>query len=129
MYVPTTLNQPAAALLPVGIATSAPLAGSLAGTAISVRGTRLNVLDGHEATVTGTLRPGLPGRLVTLQALSRHGWSTVARTRTHAQGRFELRLLSRRTGSERVRVNFAGDVLDAGAHRRLGWLNTYRLAG
>jgi rare lipoprotein A (peptidoglycan hydrolase) len=28
-----------------------------------------------------------------------------------------------------VRVLFAGDGLDPGVHRRLGWLNVYRLAG
>ena len=129
LYAPTTFNQPAAALAPVGIATSAPLPEGEARTAISVRSTRLNVLDGGSATVTGTLRPGLSGRVVTLQALSNHGWRSVARARTRAGGRFELHLSTHRTGSERVRVRFAGDASDLASHRRLGWLNTYRLAG
>jgi len=46
MYVPTTLNQPAAALAPVGILSTAPVAPSLARTAISVSSTHLNVLEG-----------------------------------------------------------------------------------
>lgn len=129
LYAPTTFNQPAAALAPVGIATSAPLPESQARTAISVRSTRLNVLDGDAATVTGTLRPGLSGRVVTLQALGSRGWRSVARARTHAGGRFELRFSRHRTGSERVRVRFAGDASDLASHRRLGWLNTFRLAG
>ena len=129
MYVPTTLNQPVAALAPVGIASTAPLIPSPARTAISVQSTSLNVLDGHSATVTGTLRPGLVGRVVALQELGNRGWRTLARTRTRARGRFQLHLLTHRTGSERVRVRFAGDPGDLGSHRRLGWLNTYRLAG
>ena len=129
MYVPATLVQPAAALAPVGIVSTAPPMRRPARTAIRVGGTHLNVLYGHAATVTGTLRPGLAGRVVVLQARGNRGWNTVARARTHATGRFQLRLLARRTGSERVRVIFAGDGLDQGVHRRLGWLNVYRLAG
>ena len=129
MYVPTTLIQPAAALAPVGIVSTAPPLGRPESTAIRIRRTRLNVLEGHAATVTGTLRPGLAGRVVTLQTLGSHGWNTAARTRTRVKGRFQLRFRPRRTGSERVRVLFAGDKLDLGAHRRLGWLNVYRQAG
>jgi rare lipoprotein A len=129
MYVPTTLNQPAGPLAPVGILTTAPPLGKPVTTAITVHSSRLNVLDGHAATVTGTLRPGLAGRLVMLQGLGSRGWSTVARARTRARGRFDLHFLTRHTGSEQVRVRFAGDPQDLGTHRRLGWLNTYRLAG
>lgn len=129
MYVPTTLVQPAAALAPVGIVSIAPPIEGSASTAISVSSTRLNVLEGHPAIVTGTLRPSLTGRMMMMQRLGAHGWSTVARARTRAGGRFQLRFLSRRAGSEPVRVRFAGDSLDLGAHRRLGWLNVYRLAG
>lgn len=129
MYVPTTLAHPAAALAPVGVVSTAPSLGGPAGTAISVSSTRLDVLDGQTATVTGTLRPALAGRVVTMQTLGSRGWSTVVRARTGAKGRFRLRFLAHRTGSERVRIRFAGDSLDLGAHRRLGWLNVYRLAG
>ena len=92
MYVPTTLAQPAAALAPAGIVSSAPSIGTSAGSAISVRSTSLNVLDGHSAIVSGTLRPGLTGRIVMLQTLGSHGWSTVARVRTRVRGRFRVAL-------------------------------------
>jgi rare lipoprotein A len=128
MYVPTTLNQPAGALAPVGIVSTAEIP-SLARTAISVSSTHLNVLAGHAATVTGTLRPEVSGEVIMLQTLGSHGWSTVSRARTRATGRFQLHFLTRRTGSERVRVRFAGDASELASHRRLGWLNTFRAAG
>lgn len=133
-YVPAPPAQPAVALAPVGIVSSAPmLAGRPAATALKVHSTSLNVLDGQAATVTGTLqalsrRGGLPGRMVALQALRRHGWSTLARTRTGPKGRFRLRYIARWIGSERVRLRFAGAGEVRAAHRRLGQLNVYRLA-
>jgi hypothetical protein len=128
MYVPTTLAQPAGVLAPVGILSTSPPIESPAGTAMSVRREELNVLDGHEATVSGTLRPGLAGRVVMLQELEGHRWRTVARARTRSAGRFRLRYFPHRTGSERVRLRFAGDPSDRDAERRLGWLTVYRLA-
>ncbi len=101
-------------------------------TAIRVRSSQLNVLDGHRTSVTGRLledrRPGMPGQVVALQALAAHGWHTLARTRTHAGGRFRLSYVPRRLGSEQVRLRFAGNASDLTAHRRLGRLNVYRLA-
>jgi rare lipoprotein A len=129
MYVPATLVQPAAALAPVGIVSTSSPIGRPARASISVTSTRLDVLDGQAAIVTGSLRPALAGRMVIMQTLGRRGWSTVAHARTRAKGGFQLRFLAHRTGSERVRVRFAGDALDLGTHRRLGWLNVYRLAG
>jgi rare lipoprotein A len=116
-------------LTPVGIAldTPAPIARA-AGTELAVRDTRLNVLAGQAASVAGTLRPGLTGRLVALQALGRHGWSTLTQTRTGADGRFRLRYVPMRTVSELVRLRFAGDAYDLASHRRLGRLDSYRLA-
>ncbi len=128
MYVPTTLAQPAGALAPAGIITTVPPIGSPVSSAMSVHRAELNVLEGHQATVSGTLRPGLAGRVVMLQALENHRWRTVARARTRSAGRFRLRYLAHRTGSERVRLRFAGDLFDRGAYRRLGWLTVYRLA-
>jgi hypothetical protein len=133
MFVPTP-TPPAAPLAPVGLTST--LQASLiapAHTALKVRDAQLNVLDGHRSTVTGTLvesrRAGLPGRVVVLQALARHGWHTLARARTRARGRFELTFVARRLGSELVRVRFAGDAGDRPSRRRLGTLNVYRLAG
>ena len=72
--------------------------------------------------------PGLAGRVVKLQALGARGWSTLASTHTGRGGRFRVRYVPRRTGSERVRLRFAGDAADLGARRVLGRLNVYRLA-
>jgi rare lipoprotein A len=133
MYVPAPPAQHALALAPVDIVTATPsLAspplGRALNTTIRVRKAKLNVLDGRRVSVAGTLSPGIVGRTVELQAMGRHGWRTVARARTAARGRFRLRYLPRDTGSERIRVGFAGDALGQPAHRRLGRLNVYRLA-
>ena len=86
------------------------------------------MLAGRAASIAGTLRPGLAGRLVALQALGRRGWSTLAQTRTGAHGHFRLRYVPRETLSELVRLRFAGDSYDLASHRRLGRLDAYRLA-
>ncbi len=143
MYVPATPALPDAPLAPAGIvvseaaASAAPVAP--VETRLSVRRIRLNVLDGRTATVAGALladrRPaaGQPtavaGRIVELQARGRKYWRTIAQTRTGARGRFRLRYVADRIGSERVRVRFAGDAGDRGSRRGLGRLNIYRLAG
>jgi hypothetical protein len=98
-------------------------------TRLRVRDARLNVLDGHPATVTGTLAPGLPGKVVTLQGLGSHGWRTLTRTLTSLHGRFKLRYLPWQTRSELVRLRFAGDARDLAARRFLGRMNVYHLAG
>jgi len=102
-------------------------------TRLSVRVRTLNVLAGHSVLLAGRLLGSrgslaLPGRMVTLQRLARHGWQTIARVRTSTNGRYRLRFLAERTGSEAVRLRFAGDLADAASHRRLGRLNVYRLA-
>jgi hypothetical protein len=150
MYVPATLAQPATALTPLVIAASdaTPSLQAPARTSLSAFRAELNVLEGHTTSVTGKLTAasgggapiasiaqsanlypaGLPGREVLLQALSSHGWRTLAHTRTGTEGRFRLRYVPSETASEQVRLRFAGDAEDLGAHRRLGRLNVYRLA-
>jgi hypothetical protein len=155
MYVPATPAQPAVALAPVGIVSTTPaLIARSASTALSVRHSELNVLDGHSVIVTGTLTAGahppedwgahsrdsrvggvltlrsmgMAGRAVMLQELGSHGWRTIADTHTGARGHFRLRYTPHRIFSERVRLRFAGDAHDLVAHRKLGWLNVYRLA-
>jgi rare lipoprotein A len=133
MYVPAT-PLPAAPLAPVGIASAAPNAtiATPVHTALKVRGYQLNVLADHRASVTGTLlgesRQGLPRQLVALQELGRHGWRTFARASTGARGRFRLRFVPRRLGSDWVRLRFTGSGPDLPSHRRLGRLNVFRLA-
>jgi rare lipoprotein A len=128
MYVPATSAQPAVALAPVGIVSEAPTILRPVHTTLRLRGTGLNVLEGHASTIAGNLRPGLSGKAVTLQRLTRHGWRTLTRARTGFQGHFKLRYVPRQTGSELVRVSFAGDASGLGTHRRVGTLNVYRIA-
>jgi rare lipoprotein A len=87
----------------------------------------LNVLIGSVATVSGTLRPALAGRVVYLQHLGRHGWRGIAHTLTGARGRFTLRYTPQRLLSEPVRVLFAGDSSDLSVHRGAGRLTSNRL--
>jgi len=133
MYVPVTPAQPAPALAPVAVFSAAPATLSPpVDTALRVRTSQLNVLEDHRAAVTGALQEGhkgRSGRVVALQELAGHSWRTVARARTHAGGRFRLSFTARRLGSERVRLRFAGDAYGRPAHRPLGNLNVYRLAG
>jgi rare lipoprotein A len=103
-------------------------------TRLSVRTRTLNVLAGGRVLIAGRLLGargslGLPGRMITLQQLGRRGWQTIAHVRTSTNGRYRLRFLAERTGSEAVRLRFAGDAADTASHRRLGTLNVYRLAG
>ncbi|HEY2282462.1 MAG TPA: septal ring lytic transglycosylase RlpA family protein [Solirubrobacteraceae bacterium] len=143
MYVPATSAQSAAPATPplaalVETATGgsspgiAPLAGLSAApvhVSLAVRRPDLNVLIDHTRTIAGVLRPGLAGRTIALQALGARGWRTLVSTHTARAGRFRLRYTPHRDGSERVRLRFAGDTADPGAHRALGRLNVYRLAG
>jgi rare lipoprotein A len=151
MYVPATLTQPAGALAPIEISAGATPPPLQAPAHTSLRDIRsdLNVLEGHATSVTGRLTvaatnstttisapqavaakttTGLSGRAVTLQTMGSHGWRTLAHTRTGANGRFRLHYMPRQTASELLRLRFAGDMEDRGAHRRLGRLNVYRLA-
>jgi hypothetical protein len=96
---------------------------------LRVRRLALNVLADRTSTIAGILGPGLSGRMVTLQALGKHGWRAIAGTRTGRGGRFRVRYTPRHAGSERIRLRFAGDASDVRVSRTLGRLNVYRLAG
>lgn len=142
MYVPATSAQhaapaviPLAPIMEITAGGSSPGAAGLSGlraapvqVSLTARRPELNVLADHPSTIAGALKPGLTGRAVTLQALGARGWSTIASTRTGRGGRFRVRYVPHRAGSERVRLRFAGDASDLGAHRSLGRLNVYRLA-
>jgi rare lipoprotein A len=140
MYVPATSAQPAVPPLsfaPIEITAggSSPSGAGLAGlrtmparVSLTIRRPDLNVLADHASTIAGVLKPNLSGRVVALQALGAHGWSTIASTRTGRGGRFRVRYVPHRDGSERVRLRFAGDAADLSARRSLGRLNVYRLA-
>jgi rare lipoprotein A len=133
MYVPATPAQPAPVLAPVGIVSTMPtLRTAPARTELTVQSAQLNVLNDHRTTVTGSLledrRPGPSGRVVALQALGHHGWSTLARARTGSKGRFRLGFVPHQIGSEPLQLRFSGDARDLASRRRLGRLNVFRLA-
>jgi hypothetical protein len=133
MYVPVTPVQPAPALAPVAVFSTSPAAAaSPVHTSLTVHRSQLNVLDDHQAIVTGSLREshaGRAGRIVALQELTGHGWRTLTRARTHTGGRFKLSFTPHSVGSDQVRLRFNGDAYGRPAHRPLGRLNVYRLAG
>jgi peptidoglycan lytic transglycosylase len=83
---------------------------------------QLNVLAGERATVTGHTDPAIAGRRVLLQRAGGHGWSTIDRATTHADGVFAFRFRPRRPASARLRV-----LVDA-SRREIGRLNVYRRA-
>ncbi|HTB69469.1 MAG TPA: septal ring lytic transglycosylase RlpA family protein [Solirubrobacteraceae bacterium] len=134
MFAPAQSAQPAAALAPVQIAaTSTPSLGALSlgprrSSTLHVRRASINVLADSQVSIAGTLSPRLSGRTVTLQALGARGWHNIARARTGTGGRFRVRYVPRQTGSERVRIRFAGDSGEQPSYRRLGQLNVYRVA-
>jgi rare lipoprotein A len=125
-------------LAPAGLSSTAfaltsALSARPVATRLAVRTRIVNVLAGHSVLIAGRLLAGrgpagLPGRIITLQARARHGWLEIARAHTATDGRYRLRFLARRTGSEALRLRFAGDAGDLASRRRLGQLNVYRLA-
>jgi rare lipoprotein A len=134
MYVPATPAQAAPTLVPAGIIATVPATlVTPVPTSLRVRRSQLNVLEGNRVTIAGALlenrHAAEPGLVVALQALGRHGWRTLARTHTGAHGRFRLRYLPRRLGSELARLRFAGNATARGSHTRLGRLSVFRLAG
>jgi rare lipoprotein A len=81
---------------------------------------RLNVVAGRTATVTGRTSPAIAGRPVALQRRAGDEWVTIARATTRAGGVFRLRFRPQRPASARVRLR----VDDS--RRVIGRLNVYR---
>jgi rare lipoprotein A len=122
-------------VLPVVVPFAEPAIGAPAAahvsrthTTLSLDRPDLNLLEGHSARISGTLRPRLAKRKVTLQVRRGHGWANLAHTVTGLRGHFTVHYRAQRIGSERVRVRFAGDANDLSADRYPGRLNVYRLA-
>jgi hypothetical protein len=63
-------------------------------------------------SITGTLLPRQPGRVIRLDVATGHGWRTVRTARTAANGHFTL--APPPAGAGVVRVSFAGDRLSSG---------------
>ena len=93
--------------------------------ALSGRPTR-HVLGGRTVRVKGTLKPGTPGRAVSLQLASGGRWRTVDTTRTGSRGRFRASWRPQAPGVYRLRVHTAGDRLAAAAADRLAKVMAYR---
>jgi rare lipoprotein A len=134
MYAPATPVAPTQTLAPVGVVSTAPVTIAAPLKAhLRIRHQQLNVLESHRAIVTGTLLEGAhsahAGRIITLQALGAHGWKTLTASRTGSHGGFRLSLVPRSLGSRWLRLHFRGDAFARSAHRRLGKLNVFRLAG
>jgi rare lipoprotein A len=142
MYVPATHAHTPAPAPPVALVEMAggtPFAeasrrlgstasGQGARVSLKLRRVQLNVLVGRTDSIAGALQPSLPRRVVVLQTLTPHGWRAIARARTEAGGRFRMRFVRRRPGSQVVRLRFAGDLFAHATSRVLGRLNVYRLA-
>jgi len=65
---------------------------------------------------------------VTLERRAGRSWKTIDKARTSSTGRFTLTYRSRKAGTTRVRVRFAGDGTTKPESRRIGRLNVYRPA-
>jgi hypothetical protein len=114
---------------------AASIAGSLRGTLQPIPANR-SVGTSQPSGASQSLNASRPAgaarsadvaaRIVTLQALGRHGWRTIAAARTGARGHFRLRYRTDRIGSELLRVRFAGVPGEAGSGRAVGRLNVYR---
>jgi len=116
------------ALCVVGTSIAAPLASAQSGAHVASAAdiapghSRLDVMSGRRATVSGHVRPAVAGRHVLLQRRSAKRWSTIDHATTTAGGAFAFRFRPREPGSAKLRV-----VVDA-ARRELGRLNVYRRA-
>lgn len=69
---------------------------------------RQHVLVGHAVPVHGVLTPAQGGRAVAVQASGGHGWKTVARAKTGAQGRFQAKWRPKMDRQYRLRAVVAG---------------------
>jgi len=88
-----------------------------------VRSEPVTELGSQPAHVRGRLLPALAGRQVTLLGRSGGSWRTLARARTSAGGRFDLRVSRASASAERLRVRFAGDRFNARASASAGRLS------
>jgi rare lipoprotein A len=89
---------------------------------------RVSVLEGQPLQVRGRLLPGLAGRKVSLQGLESGRWHTLATARTKRRGAFVLHYVASSTGRQRLRVRFAGDLLNAAATSHAGQLTVFQEA-
>lgn len=85
-----------------------------------------DVRAGESVHVRGTLLPRATGRRIVVEAGTRGRWNVVARTHTRRFGHFDARLVTHVSGSQRLRVRFAGDRRNAGTRTGAGVLQAFR---
>jgi rare lipoprotein A len=90
---------------------------------------RINALSGEAVDVRGRLVPGVARRTVQLDGRDGGKWRKLATARTTARGRFDLRYVPARLGSEPLRVHFVGDTINGPASQHAPLLTVYRPAG
>jgi peptidoglycan lytic transglycosylase len=89
---------------------------------VRVARSRLNVVAGRRALVSGRVDPAGAGRRVALQRRAGGAWHTIDRTTTAGNGVFAFRFRPQQPGSAPVRLR------SGGAREHLGRLNVYRRA-
>lgn len=99
-----------------------PAAGEAESSRLGVDTRRLHVRSGRTAAVTGTLRPATAEQRVALELRRDGRWQAIARDRSDARGRYDLRERTSQTMSVPARVTVEGD------QRTVGRLNVYRTA-
>jgi hypothetical protein len=82
----------------------------------------IDVNAGRVAVVRGTLRPGIAGRLVTLE---RAGGHVLATAKTGANGGFVVKYRTSGAGTTPLRLRFRGDRANTAAWSQAGVLNAY----
>jgi rare lipoprotein A len=89
---------------------------------------QLNSFGGRKVAVSGRLLPSLSGRTVWLQAARGGAWRTLTGTKTRSGGGFTLRFTPA-MGSERLRVVFTGDSVNARSTHAAGSATAYQAGG
>jgi len=93
---------------------------------IRVSAPAMNVFGARPIDIRGKLLAIVPGRNVRLEGRSGGHWRVLATARTGLHGGFDLRYSPQGTGSEQLRVRFAGDRLNGSAGAPAGTVTVYR---
>jgi hypothetical protein len=98
------------------------------GAQLVVTRSRLEVMAGSTASVSGVIRPSAAGRVIRLERRVGGAWRPVATSRTGEGGAYRLAYRVARTGSAPVRLALAGDADNPPSARSLGRTGTLRPA-
>jgi rare lipoprotein A len=85
------------------------------------------VVGGHADVLRGRLLPALAGRKVRLEGRAANGrWRVLSTARTGARGGFGLRYVS--AGAQKLRVRFAGDIINSRSIKPAGRVTVFQQA-